>query len=687
VRVTATWSGARSSFVAVEARFTPLLRDHPIAGPLVAVGDACAADAPGLDAVAGRVALVDAGGCPEDRKVANVQQRGGSAALVASAGAAQPMYGSLPVDIPALSVSASDAEMLRQRLALGPVDVAASAADDIAADSISGSSARGPSRNGGIKPDLAAPGANIISAGYASGDASMTSTGTSMAAPHVAGAVALLWQRNRVERLGLGALDLAALLMNNAMPAVWTPVGENRVNVPIARRGAGRVDALAAGTAGVLVRAGPIASADFGHVALRRRQALTLPLTVRNLGDAALRFRQELVFRHGPTGDPGVAPIDAGLFTVPGRGERVVAFGLDVAPGRLRPWALRERQSTTSPALSALEVDGDVYLRPVDETGADVPGAAAPHLPFYLLPRAAASAWAERAVWPAASAPGQLVVANRPAGGDDDAALPGRVELFALPRGAAQPDPDDASLELDLWHVGARFDAAGGSLPDRLTFGVALRRPAVLPQRTSYELYLDTDRDGRSDWRIRSLTENRLVSGGLEDKVVVTVTPWAGAAGAPAGEERSVGPLTAELHGRTALLTVPIAALGAAVPPSFDFYLVHRGLGEDWPAGQDTDVAPDGAEAPGGPRYRFDATQTGLWPVPAAFELAPGEEREVTLGAGEAAPGLLAFYPDNERDPTGSQVQVLRAGAPPPAAPWAPAGPPLVYLPLVTKLR
>lgn len=54
-------------------------------------------------------------------------------------------------------------------------------------------SGRGASAWGGIKPDLAAPGVAVRSATHEGDNAYGSATGTSMASPHVAGAVALLW--------------------------------------------------------------------------------------------------------------------------------------------------------------------------------------------------------------------------------------------------------------------------------------------------------------------------------------------------------------------------------------------------------------------------------------------------------------------------------------------------------------
>lgn len=73
-------------------------------------------------------------------------------------------------------------------------DVLAVGATD-STDTIASFSKRGPTKDGRLKPDLSAPGVNIVST-YIHSDRYASLQGTSMAAPHVAGLVALLWSAN-----------------------------------------------------------------------------------------------------------------------------------------------------------------------------------------------------------------------------------------------------------------------------------------------------------------------------------------------------------------------------------------------------------------------------------------------------------------------------------------------------------
>ena len=104
---------------------------------------------------------------------------------------------------------------------------------------ISGFSSRGPGQDGEVKPNISAPGANVRSS--FPGDQYGSISGTSMAAPHVSGAVALLWSNG-----GAAVGDVAAtraLLDGSAIDTADAQCGgtaeENNVY------GEGRLDAYA----------------------------------------------------------------------------------------------------------------------------------------------------------------------------------------------------------------------------------------------------------------------------------------------------------------------------------------------------------------------------------------------------------------------------------------------------------
>src|SRR5262249_34237990 len=86
--------------------------------------------------------------------------------------------------------------------------------------------ARFPGSNLGSCVDLFAPGTDIVSAGIASDTASATMTGTSMAAPHVAGVVARFLQRTPTAT----PAQLANIVLTEATRDVITGAGTGTPN-------------------------------------------------------------------------------------------------------------------------------------------------------------------------------------------------------------------------------------------------------------------------------------------------------------------------------------------------------------------------------------------------------------------------------------------------------------------------
>lgn len=118
-------------------------------------------------------------------------------------------------------------------------------------NALAGFSSRGPSTYytpSLLKPNISAPGVNVRSATRASDTAFSNLSGTSMAAPHVAGVVALLWSAR--PQLARNIAATRTLLQNTANPTVTlaaqTCGGVSSSQIPNNSFGWGRVDALAA---------------------------------------------------------------------------------------------------------------------------------------------------------------------------------------------------------------------------------------------------------------------------------------------------------------------------------------------------------------------------------------------------------------------------------------------------------
>lgn len=235
--------------------------DLAAAGPDgTATNTACTTISPD---VAGKAALVKRGGCTFYQKALNAQTAGAKAVVLynnAPGLTSITVAGATPITIPVVLVPLADGTALAASLATGPVSMTWAdgwvTAPNPTGGLVSSFSSYGLAADLTLKPDLGAPGGNILSTYPLELGKYANESGTSMSSPHVAGAVALLLQAK--PELKGKTTKVRELLQTTATLADWSGFPGAGYLEPVHRQGGGLIQIATAITTQQTVSPGKI---------------------------------------------------------------------------------------------------------------------------------------------------------------------------------------------------------------------------------------------------------------------------------------------------------------------------------------------------------------------------------------------------------------------------------------------
>jgi subtilisin family serine protease len=528
-------------------------------------------------------------------------------------------------------------------------------------------SARGPRRgDAALKPDLAAPGSSIYSAGRGRGDGGTYLSGTSMAAPHVAGAAALVRQQHPA----WSAETVKAALLNTAADTLSAGGG---VPYSLLRVGAGVLDV------GRAVRTEVVAygadeegrvSLSFGRPAVLDRYAVVKHIRLVNHGDDARTYTVRATQTLTATGVV-VRPLVERL-TLQGGASATIPIMLDIADARdfvgardatMTMAAFGERRHMLG------EVVGTITFTPADPDEAL-------HVPYFAAPRRAANMAATAQYDPAV--PNDEIVLRVRGTTSLTTTLASLYELqHRSPKLLPSPIEQSGVLQLaqaaDLQYVGVASDF-GSETPIEATtisFGVATYAPWSTPSETTFVVEVDVDRDGIIDHRIRTVDGGPAGTGGLGDVFWVEATDLDTGRVERAGRVNYVdGTVESGLYGgRVAGFAVSAEVLGlSAARTQFDYRVTTHHVDA-------VDEFGDPVVVDSTPTLRYDAARQGFQTVAGASLVEGTPLRTVTGATSLRLPydgtniarnrsaGLLVLHHTNTGDAQAQEVVVRLEGA------------------------
>jgi subtilisin family serine protease len=422
---------------------------------------------------AGKLVVTKRGVCARTDRAIFGQAAGATAVALINNGPGYGIYeGAIPgVTIPFLGVQPSDEAALT---ASANETLAATNLNNAFLGTVASFSSGGPRvGDSALKPSVSAPGVSVFSTAVGTGNGSIAESGTSMAAPHVAGVAALTTQAHPrwSER------ELAAAISQTAAPS--------KLPDYLARvEGAGLVQPLAATQtqAVVSIEGDPTATAiSFGFAEFSGNFKAERELKVTNKG----RHRSTFNITATPaSGDPHSVSLSQSSITVGGGESESVKVTLAVAG------------ATAGDSTTFNEAAGLVTLTPAspaDNNGVSLT------LPYYLVERARSATSAELLGNLSPRRPTASVRLKN----DGDAAQTGYADFYAWGLAGTR----QGAAPFDVRAVGVQAFPISPTT-SWLVFAVNTFDRFNTSAIGEVDLYLDTDGDGWSDYVIYNTTDS-----------------------------------------------------------------------------------------------------------------------------------------------------------------------------------
>ncbi len=392
-----TINGAKVAMLGSAFNPTNAFSFDQTSAPLVYLkANALGCDAFAADSVKDKAVLIDRGTCNFTAKVINAQNAGAKFVILvnnaAGAGAFSGGGADPAVKIPSVGISLEDGAAIKAALEKGAVSYSVKSVSINTAGGIATFTSRGPAMQGLLKPEITAPGTNILMADVGTGDKYNLNSGTSFSGPLTAGAVAQLRQvlPNRT------AQEIKATIMNAANPEVYNlpKAHPQAVLAPISAIGAGLVDVEKASKLPVAawvedsVFNTKQAALSFGLQSMTKKTTLKKTVTLKNFSTAAKTYNLRIKDRFAADTATGALAwtIPASVTVQPGQ-TTTFDVSVTVDPTKLPAFGLQNTTPTLEKdaALTKVEYDGALVFDDPTTTGDyDL------HLVYHMIPQARA---------------------------------------------------------------------------------------------------------------------------------------------------------------------------------------------------------------------------------------------------------------------------------------------------------